>query len=209
MLKAVAINCTLKPSPAPSSTDVLLDQVADEFRKHDVEMEAIRLADMTVNPGVTSEEGEDDDWPDIRRKVLAADIFILATPIWIGHPSSLAQRVLERMDAFISETDDEGRMVSYGRVAGVVVVGNEDGAHHVTAELYQGLADLGFTIAANSTTYWVGRAMQSTDYIDLDDVPEETERATAMMTRNMAHLARLLKHDQYPGDPAAEEDDGS
>ncbi len=114
MVKAIALNCTLKPSPEPSSTDVLLDQVATEFRKHDVGFEIIRLVDMNIKPGVTSDEGDGDDWPEIRRRILAADILVLASPIWLGHPSSLAQRALERMDAFLSELDDEGRMVSYG-----------------------------------------------------------------------------------------------
>ncbi|MDQ4125388.1 MAG: NAD(P)H-dependent oxidoreductase [Actinomycetota bacterium] len=203
-LTAYALNCSLKPSPAPSSCGLLLDQVLAELATHGVKGSMDRVVDHDVKPGVTSDEGGGDAWPDLRAKVLAADIFILGSPIWLGHPSSLAQRVLERMDAFLGETDDRGRMVSYGRVAGVAVVGNEDGAHHVTAQLYQGLADVGFTIPANGVTYWVGRAMQTTDYNDLDETPKETARATAMMARNVAHLARLLKSNGYPGDPDAE-----
>ncbi len=103
------------------------------------------------------------------------------------------------MDAFLSETDDAGRMVSYGRVACVAVVGNEDGAHHVTAELYQALADVGFSIPANATSYWVGRAMQQTNYIDLEETPEEVATATAMVASNTVHLAKLLSEHPYPG----------
>jgi multimeric flavodoxin WrbA len=143
--------------------------------------------------------GRRDAWPPLRKKVLGADIFILGTPIWLGQPSSVCKRVLERMDAFLSETDDEGRMVSYGRVACVAVVGNEDGAHHVTAELYQALADVGFTIPANAVSYWVGRAMQRTDYLDLKQTPEEVVTATAMLVSNTVHLAKLLKKHPYPG----------
>ncbi len=100
--------------------------------------------------------GNGDAWPGLREKILAADIVLLATPIWLGHPSSLCQRVLERLDADISETDDQGRQLMYGKVAAVAVVGNEDGAHKVSADLFQGLNDLGFSLAPNAVTYWVG-----------------------------------------------------
>ena len=102
------------------------------------------------------------------------------------------------MDAFLGETDDEGRMVSFGRVAIVAVVGNVDGAHHVTAEVYQALADVGFTIPAGGATYWVGEAMQKTDYKDLDATPETTRAATATAAANAAHLARFLQKSAYP-----------
>ena len=203
-LKAVLLNCSLKASPAPSSCDLLLSQVMSELATHDVTGNVIRVVDHNIKPGVMSDEGPGDDWPEIRRQILDADILILGCPIWLGHPSSIAQRVLERMDAFLGETDGKGRMVSYGRVAGVAVVGNEDGAHHVTAQLYQGLADEGFTIPANAVTYWVGRAMQSVDYNDLEQTPKETERTTKMMARNIVHLARWLRANNYPGDPDSE-----
>ena len=203
-LTATLLNCTLKPSPAPSSCDLLLSQVMSELAKHGVTGTVIRVVDHNVKPGVSSDEGDGDEWPAIRQRILDSDILIFGSPIWMGHQSSIAQRVLERMDAFLSELDDKGRMVSYGRVAGLVVVGNEDGAHHVTAQLYQGLADEGFTIPANGVTYWVGRAMQSIDYNDLEETPKETDRTTKIMTRNVVHLARWLKANNYPGDPEAE-----
>lgn len=203
-LTAFALNCSLKPSPAPSSSELLLNQVLAELSSHGVSGSMERLVDHDIKPGVSSDEGEGDHWPALRARVLEADIFILGSPVWLGHPSSLAQRVLERMDAFLGETDGKGRMVSYGTVAGLAVVGNEDGAHHVTAQLYQGLGDVGFTVPANAVTYWVGRAMQKTDYNDLDKTPKETARATAMMARNIVHLARLLKENPYPGDPEVE-----
>jgi hypothetical protein len=102
------------------------------------------------------------------------------------------------MDAFLGETDDAGRMISYGRVAVVAVVGNEDGAHHVSAELYQALNDVGFTLAASAVTYWVGEAMQGTDYQDLPSSPEKTASATAAAARNAVHLAGLLAASPYP-----------
>jgi len=191
-LSALAINCTLKASPQQSSCDLLLTQAQRELEKLGVTCEQLRAVDFDIKPGVTSDEGPGDDWPMIRQKVLAADILLLGTPIWLGHPSSVCQRILERLDAFLGETDDQQRMVSYGRVACVAVVGNEDGAHHVVAELYQGLNDVGFTIPANGCTYWVGEAMGSTDYKDAGP-REKTANTNAMLARNAVHLAKLRK----------------
>jgi multimeric flavodoxin WrbA len=201
-LRAIAFNSTLKSSVAQekSSTDRMLQLIADELKKFDVETEIIRLADYNVKPGVTSDEGEGDAWPALRQKVLDAQIVLLGTPIWLGQPSSIAKRVMERMDAFLEETDDQGRMVTYGIVAGVAVVGNEDGAHHVSAEVYQALNDVGFTIPANAVAYWVGEAMGSTNFVDLEEVPEVVIKSVQMLARNAAHLARLLANDEYPGE---------
>ncbi|PDV86801.1 NADPH-dependent oxidoreductase [Rhizobium sp. H4] len=203
-LKALALNATLKASDAkdPSSTDRMIALIDKALSEYDVVTEVVRLADFNVKPGVTSDEGAGDDWPDIRAKLLDADILLLATPIWLGQPSSVCKRALERMDAFLEETDDQGRMVSYGRVAAVAVVGNEDGAHHVSAELYQALNDVGFTIPANAVAYWVGEAMGSTNFVDLDKVPKVVTKAVDMLARNTAHLAGLLKAKQYPGESA-------
>ncbi|MBB3447226.1 NAD(P)H-dependent oxidoreductase [Rhizobium sp. BK379] len=201
-LKALAFNATLKRSEnkEPSSTGRMLDLIAAEMAKSGVETETIRLADYDILPGVTSDEGTGDAWPALRKKVLAADIVIFGTPIWMGQPDSISKRVLERMDAFLEETDDEGRMVSYGKVAAVAVVGNEDGAHHVSAEMYQALNDVGFTIPANAVAYWVGEAMGSTNFVDLKKVPEEVTTMVEMLARNTIHLAKLLRSSQYPGE---------
>lgn len=198
-LKAIAFNCTLKRGAEDSSTELLLQQILDAMQPLGVAGEVLRMTDYNILPGVTSDEGEGDDWPQLRRRVLDAHIFLLGTPIWLGQPSSVCKRVLERMDAFLGETDERGRMVSYGTVAAVAVVGNEDGAHHVSAELYQALADVGFTIPVNAVSYWVGQAMQKTDFKDLKATPSEVETATAMLAHNAVHLARLLKAHPYPG----------
>lgn len=200
-LRAIALNCTLKPGTAdePSSTDRMLSLILEELRGHGVTGEVVRVADHNVKPGVTSDEGEGDAWPALRRRILDADILVLGTPIWLGQPSSVSKRVLERMDAFLSETDEGGRMVSYGRVALVAVVGNEDGAHHVSAELYQALNDVGFSLAPNAVAYWVGEAMGSVDFVDLDKVPDKVTNTVGMMCRNGVHLARFLRANQYPG----------
>jgi multimeric flavodoxin WrbA len=198
-LTAIALNCTLKTSKDPSSTEKLLREVLDALAGYKVIGETIRVADLNIKPGVTSDEGEGDDWPALRNKVLAADILIIGTPIWLGQPSSMAKRVLERMDAFLDETDDQSRMPSFGKVAVVGVVGNEDGAHHCHAELYQALNDVGFTIPAGAGTYWVGEAMGSTDYNDLKKPYDKTVQTTKMVASNAAHLAGLLQASRYPG----------
>ncbi len=199
MLSAIGLNCTLKRNDEESSTGLLLARIGEAFKTHGVSFESVRVAPLNVLPGVTSDEGPGDDWPALRRRILEADILVLGTPIWMGQPGSVAKRVVERMDAFLSETDDQGRMPSYGRVACVAVVGNEDGAHHVAAEMFQALNDVGFSLAANAMTYWVGEAMQKVDYKDRDPPPEKTANATAMMIRNAVHLATQLRRAEYPG----------
>jgi multimeric flavodoxin WrbA len=181
----------------------MLDELFAHLREAGVECEQVRAADRDIKPGVTSDEGEGDDWPALREQVLAADIFVLGTPIWLGHPSSFAQRVLERLDALLSETDDGGRMVSFGRVGAVVVCGNEDGAHHVSAELFQALSDVGFTIPPGAVAYWVGEAMGSVDYKDLPEPPEKTAYTLAALARNTVHLARVLAESPYPDQPGS------
>ncbi|WLR99989.1 flavodoxin family protein [Shinella sumterensis] len=200
-LTALALNCTLKTKRAedPSSTDRMLKLLAAAMEPLGVTTQFVQLADHDIKPGVTSDEGDGDAWPAIRQKILDADILIMGTPIWMGQPSSVCKRALERMDAFLEEKDDEGRMVSYGRVAAVAVVGNEDGAHHVSAELFQALNDVGFTIPANAVTYWVGEAMGSVNFVDLDEIPEPVRSTLSLVARNTVHAATLLKARPYPG----------
>lgn len=201
-LVAVALNCSLKSSSEESSTDLILAEVCEELRSHEVVVgPVIRVVDLDIVAGVTSDEGEGDAWPSVREKILAADILVVGTPIWLGQPSSVAKRVLERMDAFLGETDEQGRMISVGRVAMVAVVGNEDGAHHVSAELFQALNDVGFTLAAGAVTYWVGEAMKGVDYKDLEHRPAKTSEATTTSVRNTVHLAGLLDREAYPAPP--------
>jgi multimeric flavodoxin WrbA len=199
-LTAFALNCSLKSSPEDSSTDKILRELLSALDSHGVVSSGVvRVADRNVRAGVSSDEGDGDEWPSLRQQILDADIFVLATPIWLGHASSNAQRVLERLDAFPGEEDEHGRMVSLDRVAIVAVVGNEDGAHHVAAELFQGLNDVGFTIAAGGMTYWVGEAMHKTDYKDLPAGSDKTDAATKAAAANAAHLAGLLAAAPYPG----------
>jgi multimeric flavodoxin WrbA len=198
-LSAIALNCTLKPE-GESSTDRMIGLIAGELAKHDVALtETIRVARHDVKPGVTSDEGAGDAWPAIRAKVLAADVLIVGTPVWLGQMSSIAKRVLERMDAFLSETDDQGRTPAYGKTVLVGIVGNEDGAHSITASLLQALNDVGFTVPAAAATYWVGEAMGKTDFKDLPQVPDKIAATAKAAASNAAHLARLLGREAYPG----------
>lgn len=197
-LTALALICSLTPSPEASSSELLARHVLDELQTHGVGTASLRVVDHNVMPGVQIDMGEGDAWPGIRDRILAADILVLATPIWMGHPCSLAQRVIERLDADLSETDNAGLPIMYGKVAIVAVVGNEDGAHKVNADMQQALNDVGFTIPAQGGTYWVGEAMHTVDYKDLDSVPEKTAATTAGAARNAAHLARALTRSPYP-----------
>ena len=200
-LKVLAFNCSLKSAGGrkESSTEKLTQELLAELGKHGAQGEIVRAVDHNIKPGVTSDEGEGDDWPALRQRVVNADIIVMATPIWLGQPSSVVKRVMERMDAFLGETDDKGRMPSYGKVAVVVVVGNEDGAHHCAAELIQALTEVGFTCPPGSVTYWVGEAQGDRVYKDLKMTPKVVADTTAMLASNTAHLARLLKTSSYPG----------
>lgn len=198
-LRAIGLNCTLKAS-GQSSTDKMIALIADALEQQGVEFgETVRVAGLNIKPGVTSDEGEGDDWPALRSQILENDILIFGTPVWLGQMSSIAKRVLERMDAFLEETDDQGRMPSFSKVAVLAVVGNEDGAHGITADVFQALNDTGWTIPATAVSYWVGEAMGSTDFQDLPEVPEKVSQAAAMLASNAAHLARSLQQSPYPG----------
>lgn len=197
-LTALAINCTLKPSPAASSSELLGTQLLAALAEHGVRGETIRAVDHRILPGVETDMGEGDEWPALREKVLAADILVFLTPTWLGQHSSVAQRVLERLDAELSETDDQGRPILFDKVAVLGVVGNEDGAHHIIAILSQALNDVGFTVAAQGGVYWNGEAMQGKDYKDLEATPDPVSAAITTATVNAAHLARSLRVAGYP-----------
>jgi multimeric flavodoxin WrbA len=196
-LHALALVCSLKASPEPSSTEKLAREVLAALEEQGASHEVVRVVDHDVKPGVEVDMGDGDEWPQIREKLLAADILVFATPTWVGHMTSVAQGVLERLDGELSETDDSGRPLISGKVAVVAVVGNEDGAHHISADAFQGLSDVGFTIPAQGVTYWNGEAMSGVDYLELEETPEPVAQATKTLAENAAHLARLLQADPY------------
>jgi multimeric flavodoxin WrbA len=197
-MKALILNCTLKPSPQTSNTEALARVVMAELEKGGAETELIRLVDLNIKPGVKSDEGEGDAWPSVRARILAADILVVATPTWLGQHSSVCMRALERMDAMLSETRDDGRPVAYGKVAGVVITGNEDGAHHIVASVCQALIDIGFTIPGQSWTYWHLGPGPGPDYTDTDQAHDWSDRTGRIAARNLLALARVLSPDVYP-----------
>lgn len=192
-LRALILNCTLKPSPQVSATEALGGVVGAALRGRGVEVEEVRVVDHDVRPGVTSDEGNGDQWPAIRTRIVAAQILVIATPTWLGQPSSVAKRVMERMDALISETDDEGRPTAYNRVGGVVVTGNEDGAHHVIAEIAQGLIDIGFTVPGQAWTYWNRGPGPGPSYLETDEGHDWSHRAGRTAAANLAAVASALR----------------
>ncbi|WP_309074684.1 flavodoxin family protein [Paenarthrobacter sp.] len=197
-MRALVLNCTLKPSPTPSNTDVLADVVIKALREKDVDVEVIRAVDHRIPPGVETDMGEGDDWPKIHELLKYSDILIIATPTWLGQPSSVAKLLLERMDAMISEKKDDGTYAAYNKVAGVVVTGNEDGAHHVISEVAGALIDIGFTIPGQAWTYWNMGPGPGPSYTETAHGHEWSESTGKTMAANLFAAASALKANPLP-----------
>ena len=197
-LRAVVLNCTLKISPEASNTEALAGVLAAALEAGGVACDRIRVVDYDVRPGVSSDEGDGDDWPAIRTRILASEILVLATPTWFGQPSSVAKRVIERMDAMLSETDDDGLPVAFNRVAGFVVTGNEDGAHHVIAELAQAVNDIGYTVPAQAWTYWNKGPGPGPTYLETDEGHEWSARTARTAAGNLIAVAEALASHPLP-----------
>jgi multimeric flavodoxin WrbA len=200
-VKALIVNCTLKASPERSNTGALAEVVGAALRERGVEVSEARAVDHALPPGVESDLGEGDEWPGIRERVLAAEILVFASPTWLGRPSSVAQRVLERMDAMLSEQDDEGRPVAYNHVAGVVVTGNEDGAHHVISEVSGALLDIGFTVPGQAWTYWNRGPGPGDDYLDAEEGHEWSHSTGEAAAANLVAVAEALAARPIPAPP--------
>ncbi len=197
-LSAVVINCTLKASPAESNTEALARVVVEAMEERGVAVELHRALDLDIRPGVTSDEGHGDEWPRLRERIVDAEILVIATPTWLGQPSSVAKRVLERMDAMISETDDDGRPLAYGKVGGVVVTGNEDGAHHVIAEVAQSLIDIGFTVPGQAWTYWNMGPGPGPSYLESTHKHEWSRATGRTAAANLVTVAEALRAQPLP-----------
>jgi multimeric flavodoxin WrbA len=199
-LKALVLNCTLKSTPEQSNTEALASVLVTELVSAGVETEAVRLADLNIPPGISTDMGEGDDWPSVHDKLLESEILVFATPTWLGHPSSIAQKALERMDAMISETDDNGLPVAYNRVAGVVVTGNEDGAHHVISQVAQGLIDIGYTVPGQAWTYWNRGPGPGPSYLESDEKHEWSETTGRTAAAVLLAVAKALQANPIPPD---------
>ncbi|GAA1738879.1 flavodoxin family protein [Isoptericola hypogeus] len=200
-MKALFVSCTLKRSPERSNTELLAQVVAEALETLGVTVGHVRLADHDVPPGVVTDLGDGDEWPPIHARLLDAEILVVVTPTWLGRPSSFAQRMLERMDAMLSETTPEGTPVAYNRVAGVVVTGNEDGAHHVISEVSGALADLGYTIPGQAWTYWNQGPGPGDEYPDTEHGHEWSHRTGRLMAHNLYAVASALAARPVPPPP--------
>lgn len=202
-MRALFITCTLKQSPEPSNSEALARVVSEALEAEGVETEFIRAVDHDIKPGVESDMGDGDQWPPIRESILGSEILVVVTPTWLGQPSSVSKRVLERMDALISEEDEEGRPVAYNRVGGVVVTGNEDGAHHVITEICGALIDIGFTVPGQSWTYWNRGPGPGKDYLDAREGHPWSKSTGEAAASNLLGAARALSSNPIPPVPSS------
>lgn len=199
-LRAVFINCSLKRSPAVSHTRGLMEVSGEIMRQNGVEVDFIRAADHVIPPGVypdmTEHGWEEDEWPSLYETVMAADILVLGTPIWLGEKSSVCQGVIERLYGNSAVLNARGQYAYYGRVGGCVVTGNEDGVKHCAMGILYALQHLGFTIPPQADAGWIGEAGPGPSYLDEGSGGPQndfTQRNTTFMTWNLLHLARMLK----------------
>ncbi len=226
-LKAVYVNCTLKKSPAISHTRDLMDVSVKIMESEGVNVETIRLADFNVPVGVQpdmTKEGEpQDDWPKLYEKIIAADILIIGTPIWLGERSSVASKLIERLYAMSGDQNDKGQYVYYGKVGGCLITGNEDGVKHCAMGMLYALQHLGYSIPPQADAGWIGEVGPGPSYGDKEWNGEKknppvgydsefTNRNTTFMTYNLLHLAKMLKENGgYPsyGNSRTAWDDGT
>ncbi len=200
-IKALVLGCTLKPSPETSNTEELARVVERELQEKGAETELVRVVDYDVHPGVSNDEGAGDEWPSIRKQVLAADILVIATPTWLGQQSSMAKRVLERLDAMIFETDDAGHPPAYNKVAGIVVTGTSDGAHWVVAEVEAALIEIGFTVPGQSWTYWNIGPGGGQNYTETEQGHDWSESTGKTAAANLYAVAEALRANPIPAPP--------
>lgn len=199
-LTALFINCTLKLSPEPSNTEALMHNAIAVMEGQGVTVDRIRATEHAIAPGVqldmTEDNAERDDWPALVDRVLAADILVIGTPIWLGDKSSVCTRVIERLYGYGGELNDHGQSIFYGRAGGVVVTGNEDGIKHVAMNVLYSLQHLGYSIPPQADCGWIGEAGPGPNYADEDSGGRDndfTRRNTAFMAWNLMHMAALLK----------------
>lgn len=199
-LRALYVNTTLKRSPRTSHTQGLMDMSQAIMQKNNVQVDTLRLVDhpvaFGVYPDMTEHGAPRDAWPQLWPRVLAADILIIGTPIWLGEKSSVATLFIERLYAMSGLRNDQGQYIYYGKVGGCVVTGNEDGIKHCSMSILYALQHIGYTIPPAADCGWIGEAGPGPSYLDPDSGGPQndfTRRNTTFMTWNLLHLARLLK----------------
>src|SRR5574338_590982 len=199
-LRAMVINCTLKPSPQLSHTEGLLQIPIEIFEANGVKVDRVRAVDHDIPPGVYGDMREHgfatDEWPDLYPRVMAADILVIGTPLWLGEKSSICTRIIERLYGNSHLLNDQGQWAYYGRAAGCIVTGNEDGIKHCAMNVLYSLQHLGYTIPPQADSGWIGEAGPGPSYLDEGSGGPEndfTQRNTTFMTWNLMHFASLLR----------------
>lgn len=199
-LKALFINCTLKPSPGQSHTDGLMDVAATIMEKNGVKVARLRAVDHPIAPGVypdmTGMGWEVDAWPEIYPQVQESHILVLGTPIWLGDKSSVCTRVIERLYSSSGDLNTDGQYAYYGKVGGCIITGNEDGAKHCAMNILYSLQHLGYVIPPQADAAWLGEAGPGPSYLDPGSGGPEndfTQRNTTFMAWNLMHMARMIK----------------
>ena len=209
-LSALFINTTLTRSPEVSHTQRLIDVSASIMEKQGVQVDQFRSVDHAIATGVYPDMREhgwpEDAWPELFPRVLAADILVIAGPIWLGDNSSETKKVIERLYAHSGELNDKGQWLYYGKVGGCLITGNEDGIKHCASNVLYSLQHIGCSIPPQADAGWIGEAGPGPSYGDvLEDGSrvgfdnEFTNRNTTFMTWNLLHLAALLRSaDGFP-----------
>lgn len=199
-LRATYVNCTLKKSPELSHTQGLVDASVQIMRDHGVEVDVIRFVDHDVATGVYPDMRDHgwkaDEWPELSKGILASDILVVAGPIWLGDNSSMTKKFIERIYSLSGELNDKGQYLFYGRVAGCLITGNEDGIKHCAQNVLYSLQHVGYTIPPNADAGWIGEAGPGPSYLDPGSGGPDndfTNRNTTFMTYNLMHLASMLK----------------
>ena len=199
-LRALVVNCTLKPSPERSHTQGLIDVCVAIMEANGVAVDQIRAVDHDlaagVYPDMRAHGAASDEWPALYERVQAADVLVVATPIWLGEKSSVCTRLIERLYGNSSQLNEHGQYAYYGKVGGCLVTGNEDGIKHCSMNVLYSLQHLGYTIPPQADAGWIGEAGPGPSYLDPGSGGPEndfTQRNTTFMTWNVLHLARLLK----------------
>ncbi|MDW3213340.1 MAG: NAD(P)H-dependent oxidoreductase [Ilumatobacteraceae bacterium] len=204
-LSAVFLNCSLVHDARASHTRRLLARVGGIMRTEGVDVELIHMLDHQVGFGMvkdTTEIGDDrDDWPSIHAKIMAANILVIGTPIWLGVKSSVATLVIERLYAYSGETNEHGQYLYYGKTAGCVVTGNEDGVKSVSMETLYALSHIGYTVPPQADCGWLGEIGPGPSYgdeVEGSDVragydSEFTNKNATIMSWNLMHTAQMLR----------------
>ncbi len=199
-LSALYLNCTLKKSPEVSNTEALIRHSMAIMEANKVQVELIRVVDHSVAfgvyPDMTKYGWKEDAWPDIQKKVLNADILIIGAPIWLGDKSSVASMVIERLYSNSAETNNKGQFIYYGKTAGCIITGNEDGVKHCSMNLLFSLQHLGYCIPPQADAGWIGEIGPGPSYADKDSGASKndfTNRNTTFQAWNLMHMARIMK----------------